>query len=60
MEGLVPQSEVQIFENFNPKGTIPTFIFGEKYYRIGTGYEKQNDLLVEEKEFRAVIEALLK
>ena len=51
---------MQVYEQFNPRGTIPTFVFGGKYYRIGTGYEKQGDLLAEEREFRAVIDSLLK
>ena len=59
VESEVPKSEVDIFTEFNPKNTIPTFVFGCKYYRIGTGYEKTQDLLAEESEFRAVIDALL-
>lgn len=58
-ETSIPESEAQIFYQFNPDGGIPTFVFGCKYYRIGAGYEAQNDLVAEEKEFRAVIDALL-
>jgi thiol-disulfide isomerase/thioredoxin len=60
VEGTIPISELDVFDRFNPANSIPTFVFGEKYYRIGTGYERQSDLLAEEKEFRAVIESLLK
>jgi hypothetical protein len=55
----VPESEKKIFRKFNPRGGVPTFIFGSKYYRIGNGYEREKDLEAEKAEFRAVIEALL-
>jgi thiol-disulfide isomerase/thioredoxin len=58
-EGAVPQEELAIYQQFNPRGSIPTFVFGCKYYRIGNGHERQGDLAAEEAEFRAVIEALL-
>lgn len=60
VEGNVPQPEYDIFTKFNPQQSIPTFVFGGKYYRIGNGYERQNDLAAEKAEFKAVIEALLK
>ncbi len=58
-EGRIPDSEIQVFRKFNPMGSIPTFVFGGKYVRVGTGYERQDDLVAEEAEFRAVIEALI-
>lgn len=58
-EGGIPDSEIQVFKKFNPQGSIPTFIFGGKYFRVGNGHERQNDLVAEEAEFRAVIEALI-
>jgi thiol-disulfide isomerase/thioredoxin len=58
-EGAVPASETSVFRKFNPGGSIPTFIFGGKYYRVGNGYERQDDLVAEEAEFRGVIEALI-
>ena len=56
----VPQSERDIFRRFNPGGTIPTFVFGGKYYRIGNGYEAKHDLEAEKAEFRAVIDELIR
>ncbi len=58
-EGAVPDSETNIYKQFNPKGTVPTFVFGCEYYRIGNAYESQNDLKAEIGEFKAVIEELL-
>lgn len=58
-EGNVPASELEIFKQFNPKGSIPTFVFGCKYYRVGNGYESQDDLDAEETEFRSVIDKLI-
>lgn len=59
-EGAVPATELAIFRQFNPESSIPTFVFGCEYYRIGNAYESQNDLTAEIGEFKAVIEALLK
>lgn len=59
-EKEVPDSEKAVFQKFNPRGTIPTFVFGGKYYRIRNGYETEQDLGKEEQEFRAVIEELIK
>ena len=53
----IPDEEMTIFDEFaGPEGSIPTFVFGCKYYRIGTAYD---DLEAEAAEFHAVIEALL-
>jgi len=59
-ETEVPKTERAIYRDFNSKGSIPTFVFGCKYYRVGNGYEKQNKLENEAQEFRQVIDALLK
>ena len=58
-QDAVPNSENAVFEKYNPKGSIPTFVFGCKYVRVGNGYEQAKDLAAEEGEFRAVIEDLL-
>ncbi|UCE73894.1 MAG: hypothetical protein JSV56_12880, partial [Methanomassiliicoccales archaeon] len=55
----VPQSERDIFNTFSPDLSVPTFVFGGKYWRIGNAYENQNDLLAEENEFRTIIEKLI-
>jgi len=59
VENGVPDSETAIFNGINPQESIPTFVFGCKYYRIGNGYEKEDDLESEVAEFKAVIEALI-
>jgi len=59
-ETAVPASEQALFKKFNPNQSIPTFVFGGKYYRIGNGYEQQQNLTLEEHEFRAVIDELIK
>jgi thiol-disulfide isomerase/thioredoxin len=59
IETSIPDSELSVYNEFNPGGSIPTFVFGCKYYRIGTGYESQNDIEKEKAEFRGVIEELL-
>jgi thioredoxin-related protein len=59
-ESVIPKRELGIYEKYNPTGSIPTFVFGCKYKRIGNGYEQQGNLKAEEAEFRAVIDELLK
>ena len=59
VEEDVPDSEMEIFNDINPQGSIPTFVFGCKYYRIGNGYEQEGGLEAEAAEFMAVIEALI-
>jgi thiol-disulfide isomerase/thioredoxin len=59
VEQGVPDSEMAIFDDINPKRSIPTFVFGCRYYRIGTGYEQEGDLKSEAAEFEAAIEALI-
>ena len=58
-EKAVPQADLDIYEKYNPQGSIPTFVFGCKYSRIGNGYEAKQDLASEDAEFRAVIEELI-
>ncbi|TSC95576.1 MAG: hypothetical protein Athens101410_450 [Parcubacteria group bacterium Athens1014_10] len=59
-ETQIPDSEIKILTDFNPEGYVPVFIFGCKYFRIGTGYERENDLAKEEAEFKEIIDELLK
>lgn len=59
-EGTIPANEIQIFRTYNDRGSVPTYVFGCKYYRIGNAFSAQNDLASEEAEFRRVIEALIK
>jgi len=59
VESVVPESELAVYKEFNPKGSIPTFVFGCKYSRIGNGFESTQDLISEAKEFRTAIETLL-
>ncbi len=60
LEFEVPANEMNIFEKFNPNKSIPTFIIGCKYVRIGNAFEEQNDKKAEATELRAVIDKILK
>ena len=51
----VPKSEVTAFKKYNPKNTVPTYVFGCKYVRAGNAYESLEE---EEAEFEAVIAQL--
>jgi thiol-disulfide isomerase/thioredoxin len=59
VENEVPSQHQEIFETFNPNGSIPTFVFGCKYGRVGNGYEQQDDLDKERESFDTVLEELL-
>jgi len=59
IETVVNPDHMALYTKYNPKGSIPTFVFGCQYTRIGNGYESQDDLAAEEAEFRTVIEALV-
>tara|TARA_Y100000310_G_C20596000_1_gene770533 strand:- start:850 stop:1323 length:474 start_codon:yes stop_codon:yes gene_type:complete len=59
IETEVPFSEMEIFSKYNPKQSIPTFVFGCRYSRVGNGYESQGNLVAEEAEFRSIIEELI-
>lgn len=59
VEQGVPDTEMAVFDEFNPQESIPTFVFGCKYFRVGTGYEGEDDLESEAAEFKAIIEELI-
>lgn len=59
VEQGVPPAHEAIYRSFNPRGSIPTFVFGCRYYRVGNGYESEQNLAMEANEFAAVIEELL-
>jgi thiol-disulfide isomerase/thioredoxin len=59
IENNVYLEELALFEKYNSRKTIPTFVMGCKYSRIGNGYELKGDLLAEEQEFREIIEELI-
>ena len=58
-ETEVPVEYNELYKKYNPAGSIPTFVFGCKYTRIGNGYESQGNLDAEEREFREIIEELV-
>lgn len=59
VESEVPPEEDAVYRHFNPRGSIPTFVFGGRYYRVGNGYESQSDLEAEEADFRMLIDSLI-
>ncbi len=61
VETSIPAEQQAIYQEFNPEGYVPAFIFGCKYFRIGTGHERDGSGLDGEKaEFEALIAELLK
>ena len=58
-EGKIPNEEGDVFLQANPSGGVPTFVFGGKYVRVGTAFEREDDLEKEKEDFRKVIDSLL-
>ncbi len=52
----IPKKELEIFQKYNPKSTVPTYIFGCKYARVGNAYQTLEE---EKAEFSRVIEKLI-
>ncbi|MFA4855053.1 MAG: protein disulfide isomerase family protein [archaeon] len=71
VETAVPETEMAVYAQFNPSGSIPVFVLGGRYYRTGNGFEGQGDtasptseqsladLVKEEAALRAVIDKLI-
>lgn len=55
----IPDEHMNIYKEFNPNQSIPTFVFGCKYSRIGNGYESEDNLQKEVDTFNAVISKIL-
>lgn len=36
-ENIDTEKDIEIFNKYNPSGTVPTLVFGCKYYRVGSG-----------------------
>jgi thiol-disulfide isomerase/thioredoxin len=58
VEESIPAEHSAIYQKYNPEGSIPTFVFGCKYTRIGNGYEQEGNLEAEEQEFREILDEL--
>lgn len=56
IEEGIPKEELQLFKKYNPKSTVPTYVFGCRYVRAGNGYD---NLEQEKEEFEAVVDKLL-
>jgi len=60
IEEKVPANHKGLFLQYSNGGSVPTFLFGCKYYRIGNGYEGLNNgLELEQKELKSIIEKLI-
>ncbi|MFO7710422.1 MAG: peptidylprolyl isomerase [Candidatus Woesearchaeota archaeon] len=58
-EGSIPAQDMMVYQENNPQGYVPYFDFGCVYNRVGTGYEREDDLEKEKQEFRTIIEELI-
>lgn len=58
-ESEIPQDHMDIYNEFNPGGSIPTFVFGCRFGRIGNGFESEDSLDNEKAAFTTIMEKLL-
>jgi len=58
-ETKVPDEHMEVYNKFNPRGSIPTFVFGCRYSRIGNGHESDQDLGKEIASFDKILKELL-
>ncbi len=59
LETEVPEDMLALYQKYNPQGSIPTFVIGCEYFRIGNGYESQDDLAAELEDFKNTINLVL-
>jgi len=59
VESEVPAEILSLYQKYNPEGYVPTFVIGCKYFRVGNGYESQDDLVSELADFKLIINKLL-
>ena len=59
IEKNIPKEEIDVYKKYNKEGSVPTFVFGCRYARIGNGYEEEDNLFKEKAEFRDVIDKLV-
>jgi thiol-disulfide isomerase/thioredoxin len=55
----VPVEHMAVYQKFNPNGTVPTFVFGCRYSRVGNGYEQEDDLEKEVESYNKVVQELI-
>lgn len=60
VETEVPEDQMAQYEKFNAEGTVPQFIFGCKYYRVGNGFESESNLDKEVEAYNKVLAELSK
>ena len=58
VETEIPEEHNAVYEQFNPGGSIPTFVFGCRYSRVGNGFEAEDDLDMEREAFDKIIQEL--
>ncbi len=58
-EIAAPQEAEEIFAKFNPERSVPTFVFGGKYERVGNAFEQEGDLNKEVEIYNKVVNKLL-
>lgn len=58
-ETEVPAEHNSVYEKFNPNGSIPTFVFGCRYGRVGNGFESEDDPEKEKAAFDAILKEII-
>ncbi len=59
VEGLIPSGEQDVFFSSKASGTVPYFVFGCRFVRVGNGYYIQGRADLEKEEMRQIVNYLL-
>ena len=65
VEAIYSPEDFTVYQQFNERGSVPTFIISQKYYRIGSGYEHGSSykgltgLEAEAQELRDILDELI-
>ncbi|MEA3357223.1 MAG: thioredoxin family protein [Patescibacteria group bacterium] len=59
VETEIPEEHYAVYEKFNPQGSIPTFVFGCRYARVGNGYESEDNLTKEVESFNKILDEII-
>ena len=54
----ITKEDIKLYKNYNSEGSIPTFLVGCKYIRVGKGFSGE-ELEKEKQELKMVIEKVL-
>ncbi|MBN1386556.1 peptidylprolyl isomerase [Candidatus Woesearchaeota archaeon] len=59
LESAIPQEELDLFRKYNPGNSVPAYLIGCKYLRIGNGHWENKDMASETLEIEAMFDEII-